>query len=176
MDVPSVTSELLVLGILYALLAGLLLALLLLTRWAWWVKGAATVLVSVFYIWSYQAWVGLSGWPSEDLLPKRFVFLSAVFDEPRSAQGHTGAIYIWVHPLDGERLADMPRAYRLPYEKDLRRLLDDGMKKARDGNTQLGSLEPKRGISSGSTWLRPSGRDDVTIKLSDVPRAQLPEK
>ena len=51
----------------------------------------------------------------------------------------------------------------------------DLAKKAREGNTQMGSTEPLRG-PGGFAWLRPAGNDRLQIKLSDLPRAQLPEK
>jgi hypothetical protein len=75
---------------------------------------------------------------------------------------------------DNQPLA-MPRVHRLPYEKDLHRILGDGIKKARDGNTQMGETEPRRG-QGGLAWLLPASNDKVQIKLSDLPRAQLPEK
>lgn len=175
MIAPAVTSELLLLAVLYALLAFLLLVLCMATRWSWWLKIGLVILVSGFYLHGYLSFQQIAGWPSDARLPKRFVFLAAVFDEPSSVRGHEGAIYLWVNPIENDKPLDRPRAYRLPYQKDLRGILEDGMKKARDGNTQLGSTEPKRG-PTGSTWLRPAGNEDLNIKLSDVPRAQLPEK
>lgn len=173
--IPAVSSQLLLLVIIYVLLAFLLVVLCLATRWHWSVKAGMVVLVSGFYVFAHHTLVGISGWPAEDQLPKRFVFLSAVFDEPSPARQHAGAIYIWVNPIeDGEPLA-MPRQFKLPYEKDLHRILNDGMKKARDGNTQLGSTQPKRG-QGGFAWLRPPGDEPMQLKLSDLPRAQLPEK
>lgn len=173
--IPAVSSQLLTLGVLYALLAFLLLVLCLATRWPVWVKLVSIALVSGFYVLAQQTFTGVSGWPSVDRLPPKFVFLSAVFDEPVPARGHDGAIFLWVHPVEGGKLVEMPRAYRLAYQKDLRGILEDGMKKARDGNAQMGTTTPRRG-PSGSTWLRPSGNQDLEIRLSDVPRAQLPEK
>ena len=173
--VPAVTAELLTLGLLYMLLAGLLLVLCLATNWSVWVKAGGVVLVSGFYLFAHQTLTQVSGWPTEDVLPPKFVFLSAVFDDPSPAKGHEGAIFIWLHPVQDGRLVDMPRAYRLPYQKDLRGILEDGMKKARGGNVQMGSTEPRRG-KAGTAWLRQAANEDLTIKLSDVPRAQLPEK
>jgi hypothetical protein len=173
--IPVLTRELLTLGLLYTLLAFLLLVLCLATRWPVWVKVAGVLLVSGFYMLQHTTLQRIAGWPAEDALPARFVFLSAVFDEPSPAQGKAGAIFLWVHPMEGGKLLALPRHYRLPYQKDLRGILEDGIKKARDGNTQMGSSTPKRG-PSGSSWLRPAGNDQVEIKLSDVPRAQLPEK
>ena len=60
-------------------------------------------------------------------------------------------------------------------DQHLHRILGDGIKKARDGNTQIGTTEPRRG-QGGLPWLRPANDDKVQIKLSDLPRAQLPEK
>lgn len=173
--IPAIPSELLKLGLLYGLLAFLLLVLCLATRWAFWVKLGGVLLVSGFLLLAHPTLKAISGWPSQDLLPERFVLLSAVFDEPAPGQGSEGAIFLWLHPLENGELVAMPRAYKLPYQKDLRGILDDALRKARDGNAQMGSRQPKRG-PQGSTWLRPAGNEDLTIRFSDVPRAQLPEK
>lgn len=67
-----------------------------------------------------------------------------------------------------------PRAYRLPYAKDVHALLDDSLRKIREGVSQLGTAEPKRG-PKGASWLRP-GSDEQVLKLRDMPKPQLPEK
>ena len=173
--IPTTTTELIWLGIAYALLAFLLLCLCLATRWHWLVKAIMVVVVSGFFLLHNQVLRGIAGWPADDALPPRFVLLSAVFDEPSPARHHPGAIYIWVNELKDHQALDLPRVHRLPYEKDLHRILGDGIKKARDGNTQSGTTEPRRG-QGGLPWLRPGNDDKVQIKLSDLPRAQLPEK
>lgn len=173
--IPAVSSQLLLLVLVYALLAFLLLVLCLGTRWHWGLKTALVLLVSGFYAFGHQTFKGVSGWPAEDELPARFVLLSAVFDEPSPGRGHKGAIYLWLNPMKDNAPLEMPRAYKLPYEKDLRRILGDGIKKARDGNTQMGETTPRRG-QGGLAWLLPASNDKVEIKLSDLPRAQLPEK
>lgn len=173
--IPAVSSQLLMLAVCYALLVFLLLILCLATRWHWCLKAALVLLASGFFIFNSQTLRGLSGWPAEDSLPEKFVLLSAVFDEPSPARDHPGAIYIWINPMKDNQPLEMPRVFRLPYEKDLRRILGDGIKKAREGNTQMGSTEPKRG-PQGLAWLLPAANDKVQIRLSDLPRAQLPEK
>ncbi|QIM51279.1 hypothetical protein [Hydrogenophaga crocea] len=173
--IPATSTALLWLVIVYALLAALLLVLCLATRWHWAVKLGGVLLVSAFYAVAHTTLMGVSGWPSDAPLPEKFVLLSAVFDEPSPARGHAGAIYIWVNPMKDNAPLEMPRVHRVPYEKDLHRLLGDGLRKAREGNTQMGSTEPRRG-PGGFSWLRPPGSDPLQIKLSDLPRAQLPEK
>ncbi|HRK37791.1 MAG TPA: hypothetical protein PK347_05315 [Burkholderiaceae bacterium] len=173
--IPAVHTEIVQLAVVYALLAFLLLCLCLATRWHWAVKASMVLTVSGFYVFAHATLQGMSGWPTEAELPRRFMLLAAVFDEPSPARGHAGAIYIWVNPMKDHQPLDMPRVHKLPYEKDLHRILGDGMKKAREGNSQMGTTEPVRG-PGGFAWLRPAGNDKLQIKLSDVPRAQLPEK
>lgn len=173
--IPAVSSQLLLLVLVYALLLFMLVCLCLATRWHWALKGVMVLLVSGFYLFGHHTLQGIAGWPSDDRLPKRFVLLSAVFDEPSPGRGHAGAIYIWVNPMKDNEPLEMPRVHRLPYEKDLHRILGEGLKKAREGNTQIGSTEPKRG-QGGLPWLLPASSDLVEIKLTDLPRAQLPEK
>jgi hypothetical protein len=48
------------------------------------------------------------------------------------------------------------------------------MKKNRQGVSQVGTSEPKKGKGSVS-WLRP-GNDEQVVKLRDLPAPQLPEK
>ena len=48
------------------------------------------------------------------------------------------------------------------------------MKKIRQGVSQIGTTEPKRG-RKGPSWLRP-GSDEQQIKIRDMPAPQLPEK
>ena len=53
-------------------------------------------------------------------------------------------------------------------------LLGEGMKKVRQGVSQMGTAEPKFG-SRGLAWLRP-GSDEQVVKIRDLPVPQLPEK
>ena len=57
---------------------------------------------------------------------------------------------------------------------NLHALLNDALRKIREGVSQLGTLDPKRG-RPGLSWLRP-GSDEQVIKLRDMPKPQLPEK
>ena len=145
---------------------------LLWSRWPAWLKGLLLVGVTVFYFFANDVVHGLWGWPSGDALPPRFVLLAAVIDEPGSK--HPGGLYLWVNALEDGKPAAQPRAFRLPYSKDLHALLNESMKKVREGVSQLGTSEPKVG-KAGLSWLRP-GSDEQLVKLRDLPVPQLPEK
>lgn len=156
----------------FAALAFVALLAVLWSRWPAWMKGLLVVAVTVFYFFADDVVHGVWGWPSADALPERFVLLAAVIDEP--AAKRPGALYVWVNALEGGKPAAQPRAFRLPYSKDLHALLNEGMKKVREGVSQLGTSEPKRG-KGGLAWLRP-GSDEQAVKLRDMPVPQLPEK
>ena len=100
------------------------------------------------------------------------VLLAAVIEEPSAKS--KGALYVWVNELKDGKPAAVPRAYRLPYSKDLHSLLNEGMKKVRQGISQMGTAEPKTG-PKGFAWLRP-GSDEQNVKIRDLPVPQLPEK
>ena len=145
---------------------------LLWSRWPGWAKSLLVIGVTAFYFFAFEAVSGMWGWPAAETLPERFVLLAQVIEEPTKQT--PGALYLWVNALDGNHAAREPRAYRLPYEKDLHALLNDGLKKARQGVTQMGTAEPRAGASRFA-WLR-SGDEVQQIRIRDLPAPQLPEK
>ena len=145
---------------------------LLFSRWPAWLKGLLVVGITVFYFFADDAAHQMWGWPTSDALPARFVLLAAVIEEPTTKSA--GALYVWVNALENGKPSPLPRAYRLPYSKDLHALLNEGVKKARQGISQLGTSEPKVG-KRGTPWLRP-GNDEQVLKIGDLPVPQLPEK
>ena len=62
----------------FAALALLCALALLWSRWPVWLKGLLVVGVTVFYFYADNLVHQLSGWPSPDALPERFVLLAAV--------------------------------------------------------------------------------------------------
>ncbi len=156
----------------FAALLLLLTLALLWSSWPGWLKGTLVAGVAIFYFWANTVVHDLSGWPSGDPLPERFVLLAAVIDEPTKLR--QGALHVWVNALDNGKPTDKPRAYTLPYAKDVHALLEEAMKKNRQGVSQVGTTEPKKG-KGGISWLRP-GSDEQVIKIRDLPAPQLPEK
>jgi hypothetical protein len=156
----------------FAALVMLTALALLWSRWPAWLKTLLVLGVTGFYFYADDALHGLAGLPSRDVLPERFVLLAAVIEEPNAKS--KGALYVWVNELKDGKPAAQPRAYRLPYQKDLHALLNEGMKKVRQGISQMGTAEPKTG-PKGFAWLRP-GSDEQAVKIRDLPVPQLPEK
>lgn len=158
----------------YAALLLLLACALLWSRWPGWMKSLVVVSATVLYFYGHAAVHSIWGIPSADPLPERFLMLSAVVQEP-SARG-PGAMFLWVSELrEGQPLLE-PRAYRLPYTKELHAQIDEGLKRGRDGVSQMGTAEPKpTKPGSGFAGLKP-GADEQEIKIRDLPAPQLPEK
>lgn len=161
-------------SLLWAFVALLFVAALALLASSWprWSKALLVLAVTGLYVHADNALEDVWGWPARTALPERFVLLAAVIEEPTKTS--PGALYVWVNALEKGKPAQRPRAYKLPYSKDLHSLLSEGMKKARQGVTQMGTAEPKAG-PKGLSWLRP-GADEQNIKIRDLPSPQLPEK
>ena len=100
-----------------------------------WLSKAVIILLSLYFCLS----VGFSinnfvGWPTNESLPPKFLVHWAVIDEPDAKSGEEGNIYIWIKPLSVEEKnrdswnnyllsfyegGSKPRAYRLPYSREL---------------------------------------------------------
>ena len=142
------------------------------SRWPVWLKGLLVAGTAVLYFWGDDVVHNLSGWPTADALPERFALLAVVIEEPSNKTA--GALYLWVNAIESGKPVAQPRSFKLPYTKDLHALLNESMKKARQGVSQLGTAEPRAG-KRGIGWLRP-GSDEQVVKIRDMPAPQLPEK
>ena len=151
----------------------LLVLALVSSSWPGWMKGVLVIAATALYFFGNDAVHQIWGVPSADALPEHFVLLGAAVDEP-TTQGK-GSIYLWVSvPREGSARLE-PRAYRVPYTKELHTQVDIGVRKGRDGIAQVGTAEAKAGHSNSLGWLKP-GNDEQEIKLRDLPSPQLPEK
>jgi hypothetical protein len=159
--------------IAFAALLLLLLLALIWSHWPGWLKLLLTVFVTGMYFYGYDVVHRIWGIPSTDALPERFIMLSAVVEEPNSK--NPGAVYVWVtEPREGKAMLE-PRAYKLPYNRELHTQIDEGQRKGKDGVSQMGTAEGRPGSGKGLGFLRP-GNDEQEIKIRDLPTPQMPEK
>jgi hypothetical protein len=135
------TSTVLAISAAYVVLGVLLLTLGLTSRFAWWVKAAAIVVTSAFFVEAFFATKGLLGWPRSGQLPARFQLLWVRVVEPDRLSANPGAIYLWIEEVDDNNVPDgVPRSYRLPYSRPLA----DRSAKARD---EIMSGKPQQGLA-----------------------------
>ncbi len=157
----------------FAALLFVTLAALLWSHWPAWLKGVLLVSVTSLYFYGHEAVHAIWGIPSTDALPAKFVMMAAVVQEPTTKT--PGLLYLWVSPLADNGPVLEPRAYKLPYSRKLHTQIEEGIKKGRDGVSQMGTAEAKAGMGRGFGILRP-GNDEQEIKIRDLPAPQLPEK
>jgi hypothetical protein len=135
------TSTVLAISAAYVVIGVLLLTVALASSFAWWVKAAAIVVTSVFFVEAFFATKDLLGWPRTGQLPPRFQLLWARVVEPDVKSGNAGAIYLWIEAVDENNVPDgVPRSYRLPYSRPLA----DRSAKARD---EIMSGKPQQGLA-----------------------------
>ncbi len=146
----SLQSVVIALSTSYALIGALLLIVLAYARLPWTVKALAVVVISAFYIVSFNATRGLLGWASVDSLPPAFKLLQARIVDPHSLEGNPGSIYLWVEALDGDnRPSGIPRAYRLPYSEKLAESIDHAADQIAAGHPQQGGRAADFGTGEG---------------------------
>lgn len=148
----------------YVLIAVLLLSLNLASRWRWGVKGAAIVITTGFFGVCYLATSGLIGWPSEARVPERFQLHWATVVEPDKLNGVPGSIYLWIEGLDeNNMLAGTPRAYRVPYSRELADRIGHAKERIEQGADQLGTARDLE---------MPEGEPDEDRRLAGAPRRE----
>jgi hypothetical protein len=134
------TLPLIGVGLSYVVLAVLLLSLNLASRWHWGVKASAIAITSVFFGVSYTSIAGLIGWPSGAHVPARFQLDWGTVVEPDKLNGSPGSIYLWIETLDENNVpAGTPRAFRVPYSRELAERIGHARERIEQGTDQVGT-------------------------------------
>lgn len=154
----------------YAVLATLLLSLNLRSGWPWQVKAAAIAVTAAFFVVAFIAVDAMLGWPTEGAPPERFQLHAALVQEPDPQGGRQGVIYLWLSPRGPEGVAaDPPRAYALPYSRELHRQVADAKARLEQGRPIEGR-RARRPASGGAQT------GSVQLELFEAPPAMLPAK
>ena len=167
-----------------------------------WGSKAAMILLSLYFCLS----VGFSvsdfmGWPTEEDLPEKFRVYWLVIDEPDPKGGDEGNIYIWLQPnsttetihdswedylisfYDGD---SEPRAYRLPYTRELHEKAQQALNTLAGGGGGGGASEGMgdgdEGEGEGEGKEDQGGRGGGSLSRNggivfhDLPPTKLPDK
>ena len=78
------SSEIILIITGYILIGFLLTLFNLRTNFHWILKSSMIVLTALFYIFTYNSFNNLLGWPSSEKLPERFRLISAQIYEPNA--------------------------------------------------------------------------------------------
>lgn len=157
----------------YGVVGLLLLNVLFFTRWMWWVKAGALVMVAWLFHATYQTIPDLLGWPTRHGLPERFNLMALEIVEPEKSGATRGEIFLWVTDLNLDDSPRVPRAFAVPFHPELQAKLATAGTKLRKNMPQLGerTSEP---FESGPATL---GHRDEAINLNffDMPDPLFPE-
>lgn len=120
-------------AVAFLLVAGLLLWFVIGSRGPWPLKLVAIVAASAFTFLLWDALDSFSGWPAEAQPPERALLLASSVDEP-------DAVYLWLvppvrpGPLEYRPDDAEPRAYKLPYSRELHEQVDLAARMAQSGS------------------------------------------
>ena len=139
------TSAIVGLAASYLALAVLLLSLNLRSPWRWPVKASASALSLGFLVVGFLALEAMLGWPTEAAPPASFQLHAALVAEPDRLTSSRGAIYLWLSPRDeGGRPSGPPRAFALPYSRELHEQAARAQARLQDGRRVDGTAARKR--------------------------------
>ncbi len=192
----AMTLALIGVGASYVVIAALLLSLNLASLWHWGVKAAAITVTTGFFGVSFASITGLIGWPSQARVPEHFQLHWATVVEPDKLNGLLGSIYLWVESLDESNMpAGIPRAFRVPYSRELADRIVRAKERIEQGMDQAGTardLEVREGPPDEDRRLAgtPPRRDEPgsagdptafiqhmpSIEFEDMPPPVLPSK
>ncbi len=162
----------------YILIGFLLLLFNLRTNFHWVLKSSMIVITSLFYIFTYNSFKNLLGWPSGDDLPERFRLISAQIYEPNAIINSEGEIFLWITNMEDLAGLGIPRSYSLEYSKEVHEKISKALVNLKNGIPQMGeqSDEDKESIISSITKKEKVIDSSSKLNFFDMPNQLLPEK
>lgn len=176
-DLPFAMPALAMTG-LYAFIGLLLMALNLKRIWPWPVKASAIALTLPATVGTFLTVEAQIGWPSDASLPHAFQLHAVLVEEPSPGGQEKGVIFLWISPWgdagsEGTLLETSnlrPRAFALPYSRELHKKIDAMRENLARGEMVTGRHDGRPG------WERRFGEQSGTIDLAVPPAPPLPKK
>lgn len=192
-------STIIGISITFVVISAMCLWYIILGKGYWWLKA---LMVSVVLYFSFGLWYSvssLSGWPTEQVLPEKFMMHWALVKEPsKLSTADTGSILMWATSMEEEEQTDNrlfpfkikkrkePRVYKLPYSEQMHQKLAKAMQQLAQGKGVIGeksgageSQEKGQGHAKGGKDGQKgygSLSSDQDFIFYDLPPAVLPPK
>ncbi len=187
-------------GILFCLLAVMLLWVIIGGRGHWLVKCLLIIPSVWFSIAVSYSLPTMLGWPSESELPEEYEVHWIEIQNPNLKTGHPGRILVWakdLHPSEDKYNwslfkpdIESPRVHVIPYSKAMHKRANDAKKLIRQGKRVKGTNKKGKGRGKhgkgrgrgkgngkgGSTGGGEDNDDSVGPKFYIMPPIKLPEK
>ena len=126
-----------------------------------------SLLLPAVYFFHWNSLQDIKGWPSDQTLPIQFELLAADIVEPLPNEKRAGNIHLWIRPTDKSR----PKAYALPYSRELHKKLFETKKHIAQGSRQIGLLFDSDSGQSGT-----SIGGGMKLNFRAAPSKRLPPK
>lgn len=140
------------------------------SNWHWSVKTSAIVFTGLFWVITYFTIASFTGLPSATDLPSEFIFVWSIEKEPiKGPKGDSGVIYMWVLPNTNDEKNLIPRAYELPYSRELH-------KKLNAAKIRIGNGERIRGRKKASSERGHRRRNPVPELQFFTNKHTIPQK
>jgi len=189
-----------IIAVAFVVITSLILWFVIGSRGMWGLK-IATIASALYFCLSISfSLENFEGWPSNASLPEEFRVHWMVIEEP-DKKGGKGAIYIWaksLKSLDDESGwwisfegsdTNTPRAYRLPYTRELHERAQDALKRLQAGEGVVGKRgQEKAGGGEGDGSEGPPGNGGDSgkgegsltknggVTFQELPPIKLPDK
>ena len=171
------TVVLLIIG--YVVLGYLLLLFNLRTGFPWFLKAVMVLIVTFFYVFTYNSYKSLLGWPTKDFLPERFRLIAAQIYEPNVILNSEGSIYVWITDMNDQSGLSTPRSFQITYNKETHEKLSKALVNIKNGIPQMGENleeEEESGVISKILGRKKAVATSSKLSFFDMPNQLLPEK
>ena len=160
------TATIVLLSLAYGFLAILLLLVLLSSGINITVRIVMTFATLAFMFVTYFTIGELRGWPSDKGLPSSFQLLWGRVVEPDPLTETRGHVFLWVEELDEDNFpSGWPRAYMLPYNRELAELVNGAVEDIEAGESVAGVLTKERDLPDTADRMA----SDMERELSGKP-------
>jgi hypothetical protein len=165
----------------YILIASLLLVFCLFSSFTKTTKMLGILVVTVFYYLTWQGYIELLGWPSEQGLPDNFRISWVVIEEPNKLTKEQGAVYLWIRSLDKIGMAKgRPRSFKMIWNEENHRNAQLALSKLREGEQlngkkTYGVIEKNAG-KKANPYEGETKEGTPSFEFTEVPPPSLPPK
>lgn len=168
----------------YLLIASLLLIFCLFSSFSKNIKILGILIVTIFYFFTWQGYVGLMGWPSEQELPENFRISWVVIEEPNKQTKEDGAVYLWVRSISQTGMdKGKPRSFKISWSEESHKKAQLALSKLREGKQlngkkTYGLIEENEGTKASpyDSYVGESEEGTPSFEFAEVPPPSLPPK
>ena len=178
-------EERLLLTLAYVITSALLLLFCFYTSFSKKIKLSGVVALTVFYIFSWQGYLGILGWPTSEELPEKFNINWVVIEEPNKVLNQEGGLFLWVRELnDADKPIGDPRAYKLFWNIENQKKAQDALHRIKEGEQlngrkSYGVLNKDNEGKKSNAYEVQEGEPELgrpSFEFVEVPSPDLPPK